>query len=136
MTRWCVVLSTVVALLICPSVCWTANLAAWKSCRDSSPRQQSRCVCCGEPDQSDTCDPAPADPPGREGTCCICKAGQIATKFENEAAPGPVANPSVNADSSPKTLSASDLSVSLSYPIPGVASSGRAIRILLASFLT
>lgn len=139
MYRLLTVAVSIAGLVVCPAVCWVEALAG---CPDGhgpvdEALPKACCGACGAAEQPAGPDrPAPRDPSDRCDSDCICKGGTVAAKHDGEPRSdgGPVAVlPALDA------LLAGHFSCVATkgapWPLAHAPPGGRALRILLQSFL-
>ncbi len=139
MYRLLIVAVSIASLVVCPAVCWAEALAGCPAGRgpgDGAPPKACCGNCCAAQRPAVPDRPAPRDPIDCCDSDCICKGGTVAAKHDGGPAHGggPVAVlPALDA-----LLAGHSSCVATKgapWPLAHAPPGGRALRILLQSFL-
>ena len=131
---------TIAGLVVCPSVCW---MHAMGDCAPAAEKVADRAgagccgCCCDGPAQPAPETPQPERPAGDQGASCICKGGTVASKSD---APPQETGGCLHAslpvtDTALQVPAPAEHAVDVFYPVANAPPTGRALRILLQSFL-
>lgn len=136
-----VVALTVAGLVVCPGVCWVHALggcgAAPLGLTAAESAAPCGCACCEGPRQPAPETPAPGKPRQAPAGNCICKGATVASK--SDAPVQPAAGDLLFWLSGPeeplRAPAVADRGPELFHPLAHAPPTGRALRVLLQSFL-
>ena len=147
MRQIAVVVLTIAGLVACPGVCW---VHAFGDCASGGWLQAARsqsvadaagrgcCGCCaGGPARSPSETPQPARPSDKPGGSCICKGATVASKSDAplQHSAGALLGWLLGAEATLQAPAVADRGAEIFHPLAHAPPTGRALRILLQSFL-
>ena len=140
MRRIAIVALTIAGLIVCPGVCWMHALGDCAETEETAASWAAAgccCCCCDGPSRPAPETPQPERSSGDPGASCICKGGTVASK--SDAPPQEIGGGLLDwlpaADGRLQAPPAPDHAADVFYPLANAPPTGRALRILLQSFL-
>lgn len=141
MRQLAVVVLTIAGLVVCPGVCWVHALGG---CAEASQAETvadsagpGRCGCCCDGPRR----PAPQTPPSNPcrdpGASCICQGATVASKSDAplQHSAGALSCWLSGAEATLQAPAVVDRGAEIFHPLAHAPPTGRALRILLQSFL-